>query len=57
MKVWKLSFGNLGGFCAFKNVEALLYDLECMEIDDEAIIECVEMTEEEYESLGEFQGF
>lgn len=61
MKVYKLSMPDTFGlrFCSFPESakDALMTEIENTEIGDKLVIEVIEMTEEEYSKLPEFDGW
>ncbi len=55
MKVYRMIMG--GQYCAHKDILTLEIDIEAMEAGDKARIEVMDLTEEEYNQLPEFQGW
>jgi hypothetical protein len=55
---YKLSRPDLfGDYCVFPNFDSIFFELDGSEVGTKFEIEIVEMTEEEFEDLGEFEGW
>jgi hypothetical protein len=46
-----------GDFCVWKHVEGIASELDRSEVGDIVQIEIVSMTDEEFDDLGEFEGW
>lgn len=58
MKVWKVAPTNaLRGWYADKDIQGICDFLSDMDVGSDYVIKLVEMDDERYESLPEFQGF
>ena len=49
--------GLMGDFCIYPNFDSIYFELDDAEVGEKFEIEIVEMTEEEFEDLGEFEGW
>jgi hypothetical protein len=55
---YKLSRPDLyGDYCVFPNFDSIYFELDNAEVGEKFEIEIVEMTEQEFEDLGEFEGW
>ena len=57
MKIYKLTFDHSLNWCVFPSEELLFEDLKYMEPGTTATIDVLEMTEEEFNNLPEFEGW
>ena len=55
---YKLSRPDLrAGYCVFQNLDSIPFEIDAGEVGDTFEIEIVEMTQEEFDDLGEFEGW
>lgn len=55
---YKLSLADtIGDYCIYPNFDSIYFELDSAEVGTKFEIEVVEMTEEEFEDLGEFEGW
>lgn len=57
MKIYKMQLAQGSDFLCVKYAYELEDELESLEVGTKVGVEIVEMTKEEIESLGEFEGF
>ena len=55
---YKLSLVDLiGDYCVYPDFDSIYFEIDAAEVGTKFEIEIVEMTEEEFEDLGEFEGW
>ena len=55
---YKLSRPDLmGDYCVFEDFDSIFFEVDAAEVGDKFEIEIVELTQEEVDDLGEFEGW